>query len=368
MAWRMSARVVSSLLGTSSASGRRIGTGHDHRSGRVALSHHVQEGPEPFADHAGAVRDPGPAALAVGDGDDLGGEGGDVLGGDDLAATGAGVAQVDQVQPGLPGRDGGPALGWARGDPALGGPVPVGEPPGEGRGRGDLALDRGQGQDHRLHALGQVDDGRLVGWPRTEGQPDEPVAEDGFFLAHLAAAAPHREGDAGAVAAVAEVAGRGAVGDVDGLGVADQLETDADRDAGRTPHVGGQPGRVGGVGPGVRDVAGGGIGRSPDEGFGLLGPRAHRSLASIELPLSPALLPLLVVFDHNIILRAFPTSAQGRFLSPHQAGTGVRTGVCSMARAHRSDGPPPPDDDPLIRRGPAPRMTDQGRGGWCSRR
>ena len=96
--------------------GHVLGVGSEHRADdhdrgvRVALADDVEERLEPFGDHAHAVGYAGPATLPVGDGDDLGPQSGDVLRRDDLAATGAGVAHVDQVDPGLPGGDGGPSL------------------------------------------------------------------------------------------------------------------------------------------------------------------------------------------------------------------------------------------------------------------
>src|SRR6202790_487340 len=111
---------------------------HHDRHERVTAPEHVEEAGEPLGHHPDAVGDAGPATRPVGHGDDVGREGGDVLGRDDLASPGGGIAQVGQVEPGLAGGDGRPSLGRARCDPPLGDGVAVGDPAGEGRGRPDL--------------------------------------------------------------------------------------------------------------------------------------------------------------------------------------------------------------------------------------
>ena len=98
---------------------------------------------------------------------------------------------------------------------------------------------------------------------------DQPVAEHRLLFTHLPAVAPHGEDDARPVAPVAEVARRGAVGDVDGPGIAYQLDAHACRHGGRVPQIGREPGRVGGIGSRVGNLACGRIGGSPDERLGL---------------------------------------------------------------------------------------------------
>jgi hypothetical protein len=112
----------------------------------------------------------------------------------------------------------------------------------------------------------------------SRGRRISPSPEDRLLLGDLAAITPHGEDDAAAVAAVAEVARGGAVGDVDCLSVTDHLQPHPDWDGGRMPDIGGEPRRVGGIGPGIGHISQGGIGRSPDERFGLARSRGHRVL------------------------------------------------------------------------------------------
>ena len=109
------------------------------------------------------------------------------------------------------------------------------------------------------------------------GSRTDPFAEHRLLLCDLRTVAPERERRARALAAVAEVLRLGAVGDLDRLRVADQLEAHGRRDLRGAPRVDRQPGEVARVGPRVRHPGAGCEPAATQERLGLLRPRASRS-------------------------------------------------------------------------------------------